>query len=49
MKSATLKKFRADLKNFQTGNGTIRFAPDKPLPDELLKRLIKARIVENQT
>ena len=47
--STTLKKFRDDLKDFQTSKGTIRFAPDKPLPVELLKRLIKARIAENQT
>jgi uncharacterized protein YdhG (YjbR/CyaY superfamily) len=41
-------KFKDELKNFQTSKGTIRFAPDKPLPATLLKKLIKARIRENE-
>src|SRR5438094_6449078 len=30
--SASLKKFRSDLKGFQISKGTIRFSPDNPLP-----------------
>jgi uncharacterized protein YdhG (YjbR/CyaY superfamily) len=45
--SATLKKFRNELRNFQTSKGTLRFSPDKPLPIALVKRLVKARIAEN--
>ncbi len=41
-------EFKKELKNFQTSKGTIRFAPDKPLPATLLKKLVKARIAENQ-
>jgi uncharacterized protein YdhG (YjbR/CyaY superfamily) len=41
-------EFKTELKNFQTSKGTIRFAPDKPLPATLLKKLIKARIRENE-
>jgi uncharacterized protein YdhG (YjbR/CyaY superfamily) len=41
-------EFKNELKNFQTSKGTIRFAPDKPLPATLLKKLIKARIRENE-
>jgi uncharacterized protein YdhG (YjbR/CyaY superfamily) len=28
--------------------GTIRFRADKPLPDALVRKLIKARIAENE-
>jgi uncharacterized protein YdhG (YjbR/CyaY superfamily) len=45
--SATLKKFRNDLKDFERSKGTIRFSPDKPLPSALVKKLVKARMAEN--
>ena len=45
--SATLKKFQDELSDFQTSKGTLRFSPDKPLPVALVKRLVKARIAEN--
>ncbi|PYL60652.1 MAG: hypothetical protein DMF31_04030 [Verrucomicrobia bacterium] len=41
--SASLKKFRSDLKGFQISKGTIRFSPDNPLPVALVKKLVKAR------
>jgi uncharacterized protein YdhG (YjbR/CyaY superfamily) len=41
-------EFKNELKNFQTSKGTIRFAPDKPLPATLLTKLVKARIAENE-
>src|ERR1043166_5623765 len=47
MSSTTLKKFRNELGNFQTGKGTLRFSPDKPMPAALVKKLLKARIAEN--
>jgi uncharacterized protein YdhG (YjbR/CyaY superfamily) len=47
--SVTLKKFRNDLKGFQISKGTIRFAPDNPMPIALVKKLVKARIAENRT
>jgi uncharacterized protein YdhG (YjbR/CyaY superfamily) len=45
--SATLKKFRDELRDFQTSKGTLHFSPDKPVPVALVKKLVKARIAEN--
>ena len=47
--SATLEKFRNDLKSFQITKGTIRFSPDNPIPIAVVKKLVKARIAENRT
>ena len=45
--SATLKKFRNELRNFQVSKGTIRFSTGEPLPAALVRKLVKARIAEN--
>src|SRR5438105_6343817 len=45
--SATLKKFRNGLRDFQVSKGTIRFSAGKPLPAALVRKLVKARIAEN--
>jgi uncharacterized protein YdhG (YjbR/CyaY superfamily) len=45
--SETINRFKDDLKDFSISKGTIRFSPEKPIPDSLLRALIKARIQEN--
>ena len=46
--SGVIEKFSKELKNYSTNKGTIRFPADKPLPDALIKKIVKARIAENQ-
>src|SRR5438477_4035353 len=46
MSSTTVRAFQEHLKDFETSKGTIRFSTDKPLPMALVKKLVKARLME---
>lgn len=48
MSMAVMRAFKNDLKNFDTSKGTIRFPMDKPLSAGLVKKLVKARVAENE-
>ena len=48
MNSSLIKTFKKELEGFETAKGTIRFSVDKPLPAALLKKLVKARVAENE-
>lgn len=47
MSGSTVDDHKIELKDYDTSKGTIRFAPDKPLSATLVRKLVKARIVEN--
>ena len=46
--SGVIEKFAKELEGFPTSRGTIRFPSDKPLPDSLLKKIVKTRVAENK-
>jgi uncharacterized protein YdhG (YjbR/CyaY superfamily) len=46
--SGVIERFGKELKGYSTNKGTIRFPADKPLPDSLLKKIVKVRIAENR-
>ena len=48
MSAATIKAFQEELTDYSTNKGTIRFQPEHPLPDALVRRLVEARVVENR-
>jgi uncharacterized protein YdhG (YjbR/CyaY superfamily) len=45
---AVIAAFKSELKDYQTSKGTIRFPVDEPLPAPLVRKLVKARIAENE-
>ena len=46
--SGVIKKFEKELKGFATSKGTIQFPSDRPLPDGLVKKIVKTRVAENR-
>src|SRR5262245_21345807 len=49
MSARTLKDFQDDVEGDDISKGTVRFQPDKPLPAALVRKLVKARIAENDS
>ncbi len=49
MSLAVIDTFKNELKPFLASKGTIRFPLDKPLPAALVKKLVKARIAQNES
>jgi uncharacterized protein YdhG (YjbR/CyaY superfamily) len=47
--AAVIEAFKNELKGFSTSKGTIHFPTDKPLPTALIKKLVKARVAQNES
>lgn len=45
--SAVMDAYGTDLKPFFSGKGTLRFTADNPIPDPLLKKVVRTLIEEN--
>lgn len=41
-------EFEADLSGFKTSKGTIQFTPENPLPEELVRRMVRRRVEQHQ-
>jgi uncharacterized protein YdhG (YjbR/CyaY superfamily) len=46
--SGVIDQFAKELANYRRSKGTIQFPSDKPLPDSLIKKIVKARVKENK-
>jgi uncharacterized protein YdhG (YjbR/CyaY superfamily) len=46
--ASVIQLFRDELKSFSTSKGTIHFPLDKPLPVQLVKRIVKARVAQKK-
>ena len=42
------KLFSKELKPFLSGVSTLQFSADKPLPVSLVRKIVKARVKENE-
>lgn len=40
------KEFKEELSNYKQGKGSVQFPLDKPMPYELIKRIVKFRVAE---
>jgi uncharacterized protein YdhG (YjbR/CyaY superfamily) len=47
--ASVIEAFKNELKGFSTSKGTIHFPTDKPLPTALIKKLVKARVAQNES
>jgi uncharacterized protein YdhG (YjbR/CyaY superfamily) len=46
--SGVIEKFAKELEGYPTSRGTIRFPSDRPLPDSLVKKIVRTRVAENK-
>jgi uncharacterized protein YdhG (YjbR/CyaY superfamily) len=42
-----IEKFRKELSDYETAEGTVKFPHDKPIPYELVRRIVEFRVGEN--
>ena len=45
--SSGVAEFKKELSQYEVSKGTIRFPLDKPIPLDLIKKIVKYRVKEN--
>jgi uncharacterized protein YdhG (YjbR/CyaY superfamily) len=48
MNPSVMDQFATELEKYETSKGAIKFPIDRPFPTTLLKRIVKARIAQNE-
>ena len=48
MSAALIDTVPEEVKGYRTSKGTIQFPMDKPLPAALVKKIVKARVAQNE-
>jgi uncharacterized protein YdhG (YjbR/CyaY superfamily) len=48
MSPAVMEAHRDELAPYDTAKGTVHFPANRPLPDALVEKLVRARIEENE-
>jgi uncharacterized protein YdhG (YjbR/CyaY superfamily) len=46
--TAVMDAFKDELASYDTAKATVHFQPDEPLPQELVAKLVRARMAENE-
>jgi uncharacterized protein YdhG (YjbR/CyaY superfamily) len=46
--ASVIEAFKSELKGFQISKGTIQFLTDKPLPVALVKKMVRARVMQQE-
>jgi len=46
--TVVLRKFARELKPFRAGKGTLQFTPERPIPVDLVRRIVRERVAENR-
>ncbi|HEU5457216.1 MAG TPA: DUF1801 domain-containing protein [Terracidiphilus sp.] len=49
MQSSLIDRMKKDLAAYRTSKGTLQFPLNHPLPDALVRKMVRARVAENES